>query len=202
MNFAIGFRCPAGEGEQNWTLPALMAHKRLPDQLTLFQCVEQVKKHCLDGTRTLESRSSGRSTPVSGDCSARDEAIEVGSTGTTTSSERQSNYISIQRPSGPTTVIVNSVPQLPLSTVAQVNYTHSSTSTDTQEIHEAPDDIATTADIPPVRPSNVTLPETFFSGKPRAFNPGWYDSYPWLEYSLSRNAVILVACLVSSHQWG
>ena len=62
------------------------------------------------------------------------------------------------------------------------------------ERSEAPDDIAATPAYPPVRPVNVKFPATLFSGKPRSFSPGWYHSYPWLEYSVSRDACFCYPC--------
>ena len=59
---------------------------------------------------------------------------------------------------------------------------------------EAPDDIAATPAYPPVRPVNIKFPATLFSGKPRSFSPGWYHSYPWLEYSVSRDACFCYPC--------
>ena len=47
-----------------------------------------------------------------------------------------------------------------------------------------PTDIAATPEFPPGRPLKIKFPVTLFSGKPRSFNPSWYSSYSWLEYSV------------------
>ena len=64
----------------------------------------------------------------------------------------QSNYINIQNPSGPTTVIVNQ---------AQESCANSCNEKQTLEV---PDDIAATPAYPPVRPVNIKFPATLFSG--------------------------------------
>lgn len=56
------------------------------------------------------------------------------------------------------------------------------------------DDIAISTQQPPVQPSNVVFPVTVFSGKGRSFNPSWYQSYRWLEYSVKCDACFCYPC--------
>ena len=50
------------------------------------------------------------------------------------------------------------------------------------------DDIAPTITFPPLQPTDVIFPVTFFSKKPRSFNVSWYLTHPWLEYSVKQDA--------------
>ena len=56
------------------------------------------------------------------------------------------------------------------------------------------DDIATSTSSPPCQPVGITFPVTYFSGKARSFNPDWFKLYPWLEYSVSKDAAFCYAC--------
>ena len=113
----------------------MMAQKRPPsDQLTLFQCIRQdtskdhsSKKQCHGLESTTGSSSSSQD---SDNCPA---------------ASGQSNYINIQNPSGPTTVIVNQA-QEPCAN-----------SCNERQTLEAPDDIAATPAYPPVRPVNINI---------------------------------------------
>ena len=51
-----------------------------------------------------------------------------------------------------------------------------------------PNDIAQTAEFPPVRPVNVKFPATKFGTTTRTFNVVWYDKFRWLEYSVQHDA--------------
>ena len=149
-----------------------MTQKRPPsDQLTLFQCIRQDtsedqsnKRHC-HGTESNASVASQDS----------EKPAACG----------ESNYINIQSPSGPTTVIVNQ------ASASQELCTGSCTERQTLEV---PDDIAASPAHPPVRPVNIKFPSTLFSGKARSFSPRWYHSYPWLEYSVSQDACFCYPC--------
>lgn len=58
-----------------------------------------------------------------------------------------------------------------------------------------PDDLAMSPQEPPVQPpSIVVFPSTSFSGKERSFNPAWFESYKWLEYSLKCDACFCYPC--------
>lgn len=41
---------------------------------------------------------------------------------------------------------------------------------------------------------NHTFPSTFTNNRLRSFNPLWFDTYRWLEYSIERNAAYCYAC--------
>lgn len=57
-----------------------------------------------------------------------------------------------------------------------------------------PDDIAVSPQQQPVQPVNIQFPATSFSGKQRSFNPAWFRSYKWLEYSVKLNACFCYPC--------
>ena len=48
--------------------------------------------------------------------------------------------------------------------------------------------------FPPVQPVNIKYPATLISGKARSFNPAWYKVYPWLDYSIQRDACYCYSC--------
>ena len=58
----------------------------------------------------------------------------------------------------------------------------------------APSDIANSTHDGPIQPRNHTFPSTFTNNRLRAFNPLWFDTYCWLEYSIERNAAYCYAC--------
>ena len=57
-----------------------------------------------------------------------------------------------------------------------------------------PTDIALTSSSPLVQPSNIKFHETVFSGIKRSFNPGWFQKYSWIEYSVTKNAIFCFPC--------
>ena len=57
-----------------------------------------------------------------------------------------------------------------------------------------PDDIAMSPQQPPVQPTGIVYPATDFSGKRRSFNPSWFSSYQWLEYSIKADACYCYPC--------
>ena len=59
-----------------------------------------------------------------------------------------------------------------------------------------PDDIALSPEQTPVQPANVAFLLTYFSGKRRSFNPAWFASYTWLEYSVKNDACYCYPCRV------
>ncbi len=59
-----------------------------------------------------------------------------------------------------------------------------------------PDDIAASAEQTPIQPRNISPPVTYFSGKKRSFNPSWFASYKWLEYSVKANACFCYPCRI------
>ena len=62
------------------------------------------------------------------------------------------------------------------------------------EITKGPSDIAQTPAFPPVRPTNTRFPTTMLTSKARSFNPLWYKSYDWLEYSVEMDACFCYPC--------
>ena len=57
-----------------------------------------------------------------------------------------------------------------------------------------PKDIAQTPIFHPVQPVNIKFPQTRFSNVPRSFNPSWYKTYSWLEYSVELDACFCYPC--------
>lgn len=58
----------------------------------------------------------------------------------------------------------------------------------------APDDLASTPDCPKSQPLHITYPKRSFSGKLRSFTPSWYTKFPWIEYSVKKDAVFCFQC--------
>ena len=57
-----------------------------------------------------------------------------------------------------------------------------------------PDNIAVSPEQVPVQPGNIVFPVTYFSSKGRSFNPAWFRSYRWLEYSVKLDACFCYPC--------
>ena len=57
-----------------------------------------------------------------------------------------------------------------------------------------PDDLASSPDCSLSQPVDIQFHVTHFSGKARSFNPEWFRQYPWLEYSISKDAAYCYAC--------
>ena len=58
----------------------------------------------------------------------------------------------------------------------------------------SPGDIAQSLVFPPVQPKYVQFPTTMFSNRASCFNPIWYDTYDWLEYSVEYDACFCYPC--------
>ena len=71
---------------------------------------------------------------------------------------------------------------------------NASTSSSTSRCISQPDDLASSPECSPSQPVDIQFPVTFFSGKARSFNPEWLRQYPWLEYSISKDAAYCYAC--------
>ncbi|XP_029347336.1 uncharacterized protein LOC103308765 [Acyrthosiphon pisum] len=54
-------------------------------------------------------------------------------------------------------------------------------------------DLSSTCDESAVQPV-INFPRTVISGKHRCFQSSWYSKYPWLEYSITLNAVFCYYC--------
>ena len=63
-----------------------------------------------------------------------------------------------------------------------------------ENMSNKPDDIAGSPLQAPVQPSNIVFPVTSFSGKGRSFNPAWFSSYKWMEYSVKCDACFCYPC--------
>ena len=61
-------------------------------------------------------------------------------------------------------------------------------------LNAIPDDIAVSPQHSPVQPVSIVFPVSSFSGKERSFNPAWFRSYKWLEYSVKCNACFCYPC--------
>ena len=57
-----------------------------------------------------------------------------------------------------------------------------------------PIDIASSTSQPPVQPKNVKFPSKKFGKSLRSFNPEWYNTFPWIEYSIRSDAIYCYAC--------
>ncbi len=55
-------------------------------------------------------------------------------------------------------------------------------------------DIANSIQDNPVQPRNHKFPTTTFNNRLRAFNPLWFDSYSWLEYSIESSDPNIILC--------
>ena len=60
-------------------------------------------------------------------------------------------------------------------------------------------DIALSPAFPPVQPKCVQFPTTTFSNRARSFNPIWYDTYNWLEYSVEYDACFAIHAAFLAH---
>ena len=61
---------------------------------------------------------------------------------------------------------------------------------------QPPSDIASGPHKKPVQPSRLTgrFPSTLVGTKKRSFNPDWFKTYNWLEYSVERDAAFCFPC--------
>ena len=60
--------------------------------------------------------------------------------------------------------------------------------------HGSPRDIARSPCFPPAQPIKARYPSTMFSNISRCFNPAWFKSYQWLEYSVEKDACFCYPC--------
>lgn len=58
-------------------------------------------------------------------------------------------------------------------------------------------DIAVNVHTAPVQPRNCSFRSTLIGGRQRCFNPSWYK-FPWLEYSVTKDAIFCYACRLFS----
>lgn len=142
-------------------------------------------------------------------------------TGTENVAEQQ-NYITLDKPIGSTTIVINKVVDV------QSNKYESSDESDSEaesEPDDDPDD-ATEVEVPvtvshgaesqkdslpsdiaqsvvqsPVQP-NVKFPFTKFGSSKRRFRLNWYRKYKWIEYSVDRNAAFCYPCRLFPAAYG
>ena len=181
-------------------------------QLTLFQCVDSQRSSTKRVKLVQEeddrsSSSDGDISPVIGEGSSASESDSEdlcvdGETSLHPVSQlpgNQTNNITVTNPTGPTTLVINRLNNYSVPSTSSANT--GSTSTGSTSIVQsacpkikAPDDIASTPAFPPVQPVNIKFPATVISGKSRSFNPAWYNAYPWLEYSIQKDACYCYSC--------
>uniref|UniRef100_A0A3B4VA62 TTF-type domain-containing protein n=1 Tax=Seriola dumerili TaxID=41447 RepID=A0A3B4VA62_SERDU len=62
-----------------------------------------------------------------------------------------------------------------------------------RDMSQAPQDLSS-IDEPATQPNLSSFPSTDILGKARSFSAKWYSKFPWLEYSISRDAVFCNPC--------
>ena len=63
-----------------------------------------------------------------------------------------------------------------------------------QSVHgQVPLDIASGRHQSPFQPMLKFPGRSFGSDRPRSFNSGWYAGFPWIEYSVERDAAFLLS---------
>lgn len=175
-------------------------------QLTLLDC--KAKR-----TRTAQEpcREESDSSSTSGE-SDTDDSFSTGLAGDRPAVGRgeplQENYVTVTKPSGATTIIINSVTSAECgeslsqasksSDGAGANLTllpgSSKPTSSAQHSSGEPSDIASGVHQLPVQPVVARFPTTQFGTKYRSFNSKWYKTYPWIEYSLMKDAAFCYPC--------
>ena len=136
-------------------------------QLTLFQCVDSQNsstKRVKLAQEDDRSSSDGDFSPVlpsetdedPSESDSEDLRVREGETSRHSVPGNQNNNITVQNPTGPTTLVINS------------SQSTSSTSRVQSACPKVPDDIASTPAFPPVQPVNIKYPATVISGKARS----------------------------------
>ena len=143
-------------------------------QQTLFDCVQRRKQSSDDGD---DSASVSPSYPG-----------------------QQGNFVTIQDPTRSTIIVINADAFAGTATVASTLRAQSQSSTDTAVVpstsQQPPSDIASGPHKKPVQPSRLIgrFPSTLVGTKKRSFNPDWFKTYNWLEYSVEREAAFCFPC--------
>jgi hypothetical protein len=81
-----------------------------------------------------------------------------------------------------------------ISSSVSTESTPSAVSVVTQAASGIPSDIANCTNDGPTQLRNHKFPSTLFSNRFRSFSPLWFDTYPWLEYPIERDAVYCYPC--------
>ena len=114
------------------------------------------------------------------------------------SSASTNNAITVEKPSGSTTIIINnncSASELnsePLTTGQHIDTID--VQSDISEPSAQLCDVARSPNTPPVQPIDLVFPNTVCGDKQRSFNPEWFKSYKWLEYSAMKDAAFCYPC--------
>ena len=163
-------------------------------QLTLFDCGHKRRSD----SGYLEEESDGlEQVPPKRRFEAYPDSSTPGSS-QVLYNDHQINYITLENPSGSTTIVVSTSSSAPAPVSSQTIAPGDSSQSAVSAPSKLPDDIALSPQFPPVQPVNLKFPITLFSGKPRSFNPAWYRSYSWLEYSVKQDACFCYPCRLFS----
>ena len=57
-----------------------------------------------------------------------------------------------------------------------------------------PTDIAHHKSEPPQQPTGISFPTREYDTSKQSFHVSWYNNFPWLEYSMERDAVFCFPC--------
>ena len=148
-------------------------------QQTLFDCVKRKKQSFNDS----------------------DDSASVGPSTMQGQTHQQGNFVTVQNPSGHSTIIINadSFSGTSATCTNMRGETQSSTTIENDvpsTCQQPPSDIASGPNEKPVQPSRSTVrfPPTLVGTKKRYFNPDWFKTYSWLEYSVERDAAFCFPC--------
>ena len=108
----------------------------------------------------------------------------------------QDNHITLDKPSGSMTIIINNRSSTPSTSSGQSLSSHLGTRTPGDNtIATVPSDISVGAHQPPVQP-RIKYPSSSVGTKRRAFNSDWFSKYSWLEYSQEMDSAYCYACRI------
>ena len=158
-------------------------------QLTLFECVQKRSDSSSQEQIAQEEESDGLEEAVH----PKRGRFESNHDSSSSSPESQVG----ENPSGPTTIVVSTSSSASAPGSSRT-LAHDDSSSMVSLPSELSDDIALSPQFPSVQPVNLKFPITLFSNKPRLFNPAWYRSYPWLEYSVKQDACFCYPCRLFS----
>ena len=180
---------------------------RDPQQLTLFSY--QIKKSKVEndchtsGSSDCDSKESSDEGDLSdsdGDSTGVVNKTKVAVSGDD-STVYQDNHITLDKPSGSMTIIINNRSSTPATSSMHAGQNpgqSSSSSTPSQSsVTAVPSDISVGAHQAPVQPC-IRYPSTLTGTKRRSFNYDWFEKYCWLEYSKERDAAFCYACRIFS----
>ena len=172
-----------------------------PQQLTLL--AYQVKKSRVESSSDSESDSyDSPDKSDEDDSDSHHTAAGLSKTIPTVSEDKtamyQDNHITVDKPSGSMTIIINNRPSESASTSTSQSSSTSTSSTSTSStssVITVPTDISVGAHQPPVQP-RIRYPSSSAGTKRRAFNSDWFSKYCWLEYSKERDSAYCYVCRI------